>query len=195
MSVSRLPRLSSTLALQNQRLRADYAALLQRSRLPIPGLSLPAFEARTLAGERVTLGAPEAGERQLLFVFNAGCPYCRASLRGWKEIVAGIDSARGAPGVYGLSLDVPEETRRFVEAEGLSFPVVQLLEPWVSFRYRTDLVPQVLVLGEGGRVLYARAGVLEGRAAIDAVLAALFSAPADVSPAVRAGEVENAVPR
>ncbi len=93
--------------------------------------------------------------------------------------------------MYGLSLDEAEETRRFVEAEGLSFPVVQHLEPRLSFLYRADLVPQVLVVGEGGRVVYARAGVLEGGAAIDSVLEVL-SGPAAVSGgALQAREFES----
>ena len=187
--------LAVVLAMQNRALRADYAALRERTALPHPGLYVPTFQTTTAGGQPVTIGEAAESGRQLLFVFNTTCPYCRASLPAWNRIAASLDSAgEPAVAVYGISLDSAEETRRYVAEHGLTFPVVRFPQRKLSVLYRTGIVPQVLVLDQGGQVVYARAGVLEERAARDSVIAAATGVPEEVETGAsvesEVGEVE-----
>ncbi len=115
-----------TLAVQNRTLRTRYNALVKRDRLPYPGLYMPTFQATTLGGELVTIGEVGEDERQLLFVFNTTCPYCRASIPAWRRIAARLDSV-GKPAVrmLGISLASEEETRRYVSEHAFPFPVAR----------------------------------------------------------------------
>ena len=87
------------------------------------------------------------------------------------------DSARRLAGwtvdVVGISLDSAEATKRYGEAQGLSFPLVTFPSRKLKQLYRARAVPQTLVLDEEGRVLYARTGLLEPTATLDSVYRAL----------------------
>jgi peroxiredoxin len=74
------------------------------------------------------------------------------------------DSARHLAGwtvdVVGISLDSADATRRYGEAQGLTFPLVTVPARKLKQLYRARAVPQTLVLDEEGRVLFARTGLL-----------------------------------
>ncbi len=152
------------LAIQNRALREDYAALLEQTRLPHPGLPLPTFETVTMDGKPVTIGRSPDGARQILFIFDTSCPYCEASLPAWKKIATALDTAPGdGIDVYGISLDAADTSARYAAQHGLSFPILTFPEAKLAALYRSRVVPQLLLLDSAGVVLYARPGVLEGK--------------------------------
>lgn len=103
------------LARQNAQWQQEVRRLRIENRIPHAGYVVPAFRSLTLAGDSVTVGNVAPGERQLLLIFNTECPYCLKTLPYWEEIV---HRARQEPNsslsVYGISLDFPDATRRFV---------------------------------------------------------------------------------
>src|SRR5258708_23015723 len=57
------------LGVQNRALRQRNHDLIVRFTSPHPGMLVPAFSARSLAGDSVTIGASSLDERQVLFFF------------------------------------------------------------------------------------------------------------------------------
>jgi peroxiredoxin len=160
------------LASQNRGLRAERVQLIERARLPHPGLFLPEVVAPALDGSSVRL-AGGAGEPQLLLYFNTSCPYCLASLPAWERVRATL--AEDAVAIIGLSLDSAAATRGYAEEHELRFPVVLLEGARARALYRAGIVPQVVLVDGDGRVRYARPGVLEAGVALDSVLAAVYA--------------------
>jgi len=54
--------------------------------LPYAGMVVPAFAARTLEGDTVTIGDPSAGTRQILSSSPPRAIYCRQTLPAWGQI-------------------------------------------------------------------------------------------------------------
>lgn len=165
-------------------LAAAFDRLRLRSAAPEAGGFLPTFAAATVDGDSVVVGAPD--RRQLVFVLSASCPYCRATLPSWKALTVWTARQVERPvEVIALSLDSLPAARAFARAERLSFPVALFPSRQVQRLSRAGRVPQTLVLGGGGLVLYARLGVLSD-AAVDSVRRALRwerPLPADNVPA------------
>lgn len=162
------------LSLAYRDLSRDYAALSERLRWPHPGSVVPTFRAETVEGEEVTVGRAPAGGRQLLFVLDTECPYCRRSLPAWQAIAE--EASREVPGLQVFGVATDEEGARvaaYGEEHGLGFPLLAFPERKLVRLYRARSVPLVLLLGEGGTVLYSRPGVLETEKAADSVLAAV----------------------
>jgi peroxiredoxin len=151
---------------------------LQRLRgwaiLPHAGFEVPAFSAATLDGVHVTIGSTtDPAARQLLFVLRTTCPYCRATLPVWERIA---DSLRRVSSprieVYAISLDAAESTRAYAFANHLSYALLTFPERKLVSLYRAVATPQTVVLDGGGRVLYARTGLLDNSAVVDSVFRA-----------------------
>lgn len=165
--------LVGTLALQNRRLAARYAALYERTLRPQPGIYMPTVRAVTLEGDTVTLGEAAEGERQVLFVFTTTCPYCQATVPAWNRIAGILDTLSAHQvAVFGLVVDSPDVAAAFAAEHGLRFPVVRFTRSKDRVLYRTGRVPETRVLDSYGRIVYAWAGVLETDAAVDSVIAA-----------------------
>lgn len=145
-----------------------------RAERPYQGFLVPAFHARTLAGDTVTVGASSPGGTQLLFFFTTTCPFCLETLPAWKRIAEEVQTVgRGAVRVYGVSLSAEGETRDYARVHGLPFPVVFFPEPRLERLYRVLGVPFTVVLGSGGVMRHVRFGSLAGSsAAVDSVLCA-----------------------
>ncbi len=162
------------LAARSSAQRKEIERLRLRMRLPHAGLLVPSFRATTLEGDPVTIGEGPSGERQLLFVFDTRCPFCRATLPAWERIYREVRASHGAAAaVYGISLDPEEETRRYVADHGVGFPVLHFPSDRLRRLYRAEAVPLTLVVDHAGTVLYARLGQLADQASVDSVLDAL----------------------
>jgi peroxiredoxin len=163
------------LARQNHALKLESFETYERATTPHTGLLLPAFAARTLAGEATMLGETPRDGRQVLFFFNSKCPYCRASVPAWKQVLA----AGGFPAAaaYGVSLDDEPVARSYARQQALPFPVVSMPGRRFAIAWRIHEVPRILVVDSEGRIVYSRAGVLQGQAAVDSVVAAARGAP------------------
>jgi peroxiredoxin len=155
------------------RLREELRTLRRRGERPYPGLVVPTFGAVSLAGDSVTIGEGAPGVRQVLFIFNTTCGFCRETLPYWSSIAAELRTEEPREvGAYGISVDSEAETRRYVREEGLSFPVVRFPEAKLVRLYRAEGVPRTLVLDHEGGVLYARAGSFGSQGVVDSIIAA-----------------------
>ena len=171
-----------TLSVQNRSLRAEYRSFIERTTLPHPGIYVPALETTTLTGEHVTVGEAPDGGSQLLFFFTTTCPYCRASLPAWKQLVA--DAAKlPNTSVLGIALDSVHLTEEYVREHELGFPVATSLDPKLGALYRVRRVPLTLVVKGDGRVYYAKTGEFSDQAAGDSVLTVLATPPVETGSA------------
>ncbi|MEX0692212.1 MAG: redoxin domain-containing protein [Gemmatimonadales bacterium] len=155
------------LGLQVRELRTDAVALRERVRVVSTGDVLPPFEATSTDGVSVSVAHGRANTLQVLLVFNTRCGFCAKNLPYWRGLV---DSLRAAPStsVLGWSHDPDSLTVPYVAEHGLTFPVITPDSRWRSV-FKVGRVPTTLVVGEGGRVRFARAGVLT-REAMDSVM-------------------------
>lgn len=179
VAVAACAALIAVLAQQHRDLRRAYERLRVWAILPHAGLEVPAFSTSTLDGARVTIGTAAApATRQVLFILRTTCPYCRATLPVWERIA---DSLRrvAAPKIelYAISLDAPEPTRAYGLANHLSYPSLTFPEQKFVGLYRAVATPQTLVLDGGGRVLYARTGLLDDAAVVDSIYRAAMAPP------------------
>lgn len=159
------------IAYQNKDLRRDVRRAQIEKQLPHVGHVVPAFATTTLAGDSLTVGAVEAGGRQVLFIFNSECPYCLKTLPSWKE-VAGRAYRLHSVSVVGISLDsLVSMTRDYVERHAIQFPVVRFPDHRLARVYRAVGVPLTVVLDDAGTVVHFRAGELSDSLAVDSVLA------------------------
>ena len=171
---------------QYEGLAGQHSDLRDRLRTPQPGYSVPTFTNRTIDGVPITLGEREDG-RQLVFFFTTTCEFCLASLPAWREIAVTSEREHAEVEVVGVALDADGPVAEYRDRHGLAFPITTFPQQKLAHLYRAGSVPLVALLDETGRVLYARLGVLEQRAAIDSVLTAI----GQPSPVERAPEREE----
>lgn len=157
-------------------LSADYRELRQLSTLPHAGTVVPTFHTITLAGDSVTVGeCADSGSREVLFVFNTTCPYCRRMIPLWQRMA---DSLRrlSQVQVVAISLHAADSTRRYTAEHQLRYSVITFPEPKLERLYRAAAVPQTVVLDWKGTVLYAKTGTLDS-VSLDSVYAAVTGRP------------------
>jgi peroxiredoxin len=146
------------LALQLRSLRAKYGSLQERERVLASGMYVPRLDLELADGGRAIIGAPPARGWQVLFVYNTTCPFCRASLAAWQEVVR--RAAAPQVQVFGLSLDSVQITQRFVHEHHVTFRSAVVVDQRSRALLRGDIVPQTIVLNADGRVLLAFPGTL-----------------------------------
>jgi len=175
-------------AFQNRTLREELRTLRRRAEGPYRGLVVPSFRAVTLAGDSVTIGEGAPGVRQVLFIFNTTCGFCRETLPYWRRIAHELRTEeRREVEVYGISVDSEAETRRYVGEEGVSFPVLGFPEVKLVRLYRAEGVPRTLVLDHEGEVLYARAGSFRSESVVDSIIAAARAPAAAAADSAASG--------
>lgn len=153
-------------------LSSDYRELRSLSTLPHAGTVVPTFRTATLAGDSVTVGElPDSAARQVLFVFNTTCPYCRDIVPLWHQMADSLNRL-GRVQVLAISLHPADTTQHYVADHGLQYPVLTFPRPKLVRLYRAVAVPQTVVLDWTGTVLYAKTGTLDS-ASLDSVYAAV----------------------
>ena len=157
------------LSLQVRALRAELVEARRRALFPRAGEIVPPFDAVTLDGTAVRVGEGPDGARQLLLAFNTTCPICLETLPAWRRLDSLVGDAPGLT-VLGWSQHPDSLTRPYVQDHGLRFPVTLPDVRWLR-PYKVEGVPNTLVIGHDGRVLYARSGALT-RTAVDSAVAA-----------------------
>lgn len=166
---------SALVLLLSRRLRelsADYQNLRLLSTLPHAGIVVPTFRTVTLTGDSVTVGEdPDSTTRQVLFVFNTTCPYCRGIVPIWHQMADSLRSL-GRVQVLAISLHSADTTQHYVVEHALRYPVLIFAQPKLARLYRAVAVPQTVVLDWTGTVLYAKTGTLDP-ASLDSVYAAV----------------------
>ena len=156
-------------------LRKAYFELRTRASRPYRGYVVPTFRAGTVSGDSVTIGElPDSLSRQLVFVFNTTCPYCKATLPLWALLA---DSARRQRSVHvtvvALSLDSLSLTLRYAADHRVTYTTATFPSWKTAMHFRAIVVPLTLVLDHRGRVLYAHAGLLEGKPTVDSLYRAI----------------------
>ncbi len=169
--------LVAVLAVQNRRLRAQFADLRYRSIRPQAGDFVPTFVASTLNGDTVRIVSGDTATRQVLLVFTTTCRYCEASVPAWNDLAR--SAALLGDHVIGISLDSLDQTRRYAQQRGLRYPVIRFPSEAYRRMYRANSVPIAMVIDGGGRVIYARMGVVETDAARDSIRAAVRWRPSE----------------
>ena len=172
------------LAMRVRRLNDENAELVKYATHPYAGMFVPAFSSATTDGAEMSVATPRRG-RQVLFVFNHTCPYCRASIPAWTRLAAEAEAAGGRGAAVGLSLDAPDTARAYVARHGLRYPVVAFPDRRTAAWYRTRLVPVTMVVDSSGRILFARVGELLEGPVTDSVRVAAGLARAPAASAQR----------
>jgi peroxiredoxin len=130
-----------------------------------------------LNGDSIRIVSGDTATRQVLLVFTTTCRYCEASLPAWNDLARSI--GRQGTTVVGISLDSLDQTRRYCERHGLEYPVIRFGSEAYRRMYHANTVPITMVIDGGGRVIYARMGVLETDAARDSIVAAVRWRPSE----------------
>jgi peroxiredoxin len=169
--------LVAVLAVQNGRLRTELAELRYRSIRPQAEEFVPRFVALTVNGDTVRIVSGDTATRQVLLVFTTTCRYCEASVPAWNDLTHRVALEGGT--VLGVSLDSLDQTRLYARQHGLEYPVIRFPSEAYRRMYRANSVPITMVIDGGGRIIYARMGVLETDAARDSIVAAVRWRPSE----------------
>jgi peroxiredoxin len=151
-------------------LRSDARLASQRQHYMHAGMYVPRLELTAPNGQRAIVGDPPARTREILFVFDTSCGFCRANVRPWNDIAEEAAERRFA--AYGLSLDDANATAKYSADHSLRFPTLLLEGERAKALLRAKAVPQTIVVEPNGFVVLARPGVLS-RAATDSILTLL----------------------
>lgn len=168
--------LVAVLGWQNHRLRADNDWLLQRASAPYYGMYVPVVEIAALDGERLRLGAPEGGF-QILYFFDAHCPYCLESAPMVRELARRAAGLGGTVRMIGLGKGEDAEIAAYAREHGFVFPVAAMRDRRLLALYRGDSVPLAMLIGPDGRVLHAHPGPLDTMDQVGSLLAAMRTDP------------------
>ena len=136
----------------------------------VEGTYVPRLELAALDGRRVVIGDPSTGSREVLFVYDTSCGFCRATLPAWNDIAK--EAANHGLSVYGLSLNEPGGAAEYSAKHDLRFPTLVLDSDRYKALLRAQSVPQTIVVDPSGLVVLARPGVLS-EAATDSILVLL----------------------
>ncbi|HEX5482370.1 MAG TPA: TlpA disulfide reductase family protein [Terriglobia bacterium] len=111
----------------------------------------PDFDLTGADGNKYTLREARAGGPVLLVFFKVSCPTCQFTLPFIERLHQQTAAAAGR--VLGISQDGEEESRRFAQKFGLSFPLLIDEKPYaVSKQYRLKFVPTLFLIAPDGQI-------------------------------------------
>ena len=157
------------LSMQQRTLLDRVGTLTTRVRDPYVGFYVPAVTLRSVAGDSVRLGEVPGGNAQVLLVFSTTCRFCRASLSEWKRMVSQFRGPSGVE-ILGVSVDSVEVTQQYLVEHHLEFPVVSFTDGKLRALYRSNVLPQTIVIDEQGKVQYAYLGALTETSITDSIM-------------------------
>jgi len=163
------------LSRQSRELRAEVLVQRRRANFPRVGQYVPPLRLATNFGDSVTLGVDDAGSRQLLFVYQAKCGFCKADASTWNAVAARLATTPyRSVRVIGVSVDTTDSTaHRYASDHGFRFPIVRLPDPrWIAL-YHSRAVPLIVFVDVDGKLLFVRSGELGKRAGVDSLLATI----------------------
>lgn len=134
-----------------------------------PGDAAPDFTLATDTGETVTLSSLQ-GRKVILYAYpRAMTPGCTKEACDFRDSLAGLQAAGYA--VLGVSPDEPEALAKFVERDGLTFPLLsdpehKVLEAYGAWgekknygRTITGVIRSTFVIDEDGKIALAQYNV------------------------------------
>ncbi|MGH7602570.1 MAG: peroxiredoxin family protein [Gemmatimonadaceae bacterium] len=168
-----------SIALKNHALRSEFLDY-RRAELRIRrGSFVPPFTGSATNGRPLFVGKASSNfGLQFLIILTSTCPFCKQSLPAWKEIYLTLDTAKlPATDMVALTTDSLRVAKVYAGSNDLPFPLVSFPSRAYRYAYKGSLVPQIVLVDSGGRVVFARSGPLNTRVAIDSVLAAVRKGP------------------
>lgn len=177
--------LTAILSARSKAMRMELRRLRQHSTAAYAGMWAPPYRVATLAGDSATIGRGNGANPQLLFYVSATCKLCSQTAPVWDSLAREIATRNANIDVRWVSLDSQVLAREWAAKRRMPAERVVLLEGEAPRRwYRALGVPQTVVFDSLGRVLFAHAGVLNGKRAVtDSLRIALTSRRATVSRA------------
>ncbi|HEY0969782.1 MAG TPA: TlpA disulfide reductase family protein, partial [Gemmatimonadales bacterium] len=139
------------------------------------GDTVPAYAARTLAGDTARVGAGAEAPVTLVNVWATWCIPCQ---REFPELER-LHRAHSGRGLRVLAVSVDrggdEDVRRFVGEQGATFTIARDPDGRVQERFQAIGIPESYLVGADGRLLWRRVGELPAHdpalaAAIDGAL-------------------------
>jgi len=146
------------LALQNKELKRELSAAGSQPELLKEGDIVPSFWATTIDGRPEEISYNEPRKLHLLLVFNTTCPACKENLPNWIEISRKLDSKSCA--LIGISLHKPKTTQKYVLEKGVPFTVLVPRDSMFIKNYKSNAIPQTVLIESGGKVRKVWNGVL-----------------------------------
>jgi len=123
---------------------------------PLPGESVPEFDAVALAGRVEHVGFPK-GEATVLLFFLSSCPHCHKMIPLWNR--AAEQNSRGVR-VLGIILD--QEPPGFFTAMPVSFPVFRTPGRTFTESIKVYRTPTALRVGPRGLIEDVQVGIFDG---------------------------------
>lgn len=143
--------------------------LQRRTLAPPAGAVVPVRSVATIDGDSLVLGDPEPGTADLLVFLRTTCPACEETLPAVRSLMERLGSASDVH-VAGIFLDSAADVRAYREQHDLSIPAVSMLDRRTVSLFRVGIVPLAVVVGDEGRVVHARPGVMDAEAAVDSLV-------------------------
>lgn len=140
------------LMVQKRALRLEAVELRQQVTWPTVGMALPAFQATSLDGARITVGRSDRAARQVLFILDTRCGNCLVTLPAWDRVTQALEAHPGRAEVIGIATNQEDEARAYVREHGLAFPVISRPDERFRRLYKVAGVPITLVADEEGFV-------------------------------------------
>jgi hypothetical protein len=145
-------------------LRSETRLENQRQQYMLTGMYVPRLKLSRPGGQRVIIGEPPTGTREILFIYDSNCGFSRANVLPWDEIAE--EAGRRAFDTYALSLNDAGATAQFSADHSLGVEALLLEGDRAKTLLRAQTVPQTMVVDPNGLVVLARPGVLS-RSATD----------------------------
>ncbi len=109
------------------------------------------FELSTLDGNKQSWKDGLAKGPVLLAFFKVGCPTCQFTFPFLERIHQRFRD-RGVQ-IWGISQDTAQDTRKFAQAYGVTFPILIDEKPYkVSAQYQVQFVPSLFLVTPDGHV-------------------------------------------
>lgn len=167
---------------RQRNLTNDLVEARARQRSLNVGDAVPLLDAVTMAGAPVRVGDTRAGERQVPFFIERECQFCQATVPAWRNLVKALrDSGLESVRVLAMAVDSAQSVSEYLAQSSLEIPTVAFPDRRTRRLFRAGLVPQTVVVGDSGIVLYARAGQILNKATIDSNIAVLVPRPMSAS--------------
>ena len=125
---------------------------------PHPGFAAPELELPTLDGELLRL-SDLRGQVVIVNLWASWCPPCRAEMPALQTLHESLqDKGLVVLGVNATDQDSEAAARAFVEAQGLTFPIVLDVDGEASRAYALQALPSTFIVDRRGVIREALIG-------------------------------------
>lgn len=144
---------------QNSRLRDMIANPRQYVQPLSQEDTVPAFTARDIDGDTVSVSYSRTQPHTMLLWFSPTCEACEENFSFWNELDR--DYASESLRLFGMSTADPVDLRRVVDERGLSFLILSIDNPSIVDAYRGNVLPQTVLVSPDGSIRAVWPGPLQ----------------------------------